>query len=243
MNRRKWFLKGMRAGIPISLGYFAVALALGIAAKNAGISSWQAALTSFLINASAGEYAGFTLIAAGATYLEVAVMEAVANARYLLMSASLSQKLKSGVPLWQRLLLGFTVTDEIFGVSIGLPIPLDPFFTYGTFCVATLGWTSGTFVGVVLGDVLPLPIISALSVGLYGMFISIFIPEARKNRVVLGLVAVSFAASFACSVLPFVSKISEGIRIIILTVVISLVAALLFPIKENEGKKSEEVEE
>ena len=243
MNRRKWFLKGMRAGIPISLGYFAVALALGIAAKNAGISSWQAALTSLLINASAGEYAGFTLIAAGATYLEVAVMEAVANARYLLMSASLSQKLKSGVPFWQRLLLGFTVTDEIFGVSIGLPVPLDPFFTYGTFCVATLGWTGGTFVGAVLGDVLPLQIISALSVGLYGMFISIFIPEARKNRVVLALVAISFAASFACSVLPIVSQISEGIRIIILTVVISLVAAILFPIKENEGKKKEEVEE
>ena len=243
MNRRKWFLKGMRAGIPICLGYFAVSLALGIAAKNAGITSWQAALTSLLINASAGEYAGFTLIAAGATYLEVAVMEAIANARYLLMSASLSQKLKSGVPLWQRLLLGFTVTDEIFGVSIGLPVPLDPFFTYGTFCVATLGWTSGTFVGVVLGEVLPLSVISALSVGLYGMFLSIFIPEARKNRVVLALVAISFAASYACSVLPIISEISEGIRIILLTVAISLVGAILFPIKEDEGKKSEEVAE
>ena len=239
MNRKKWFLKGMRAGIPISLGYFAVSLALGIAAKNAGITSWQAALTSLLINASAGEYAGFTLIAAGATYLEVAVMEAVANARYLLMSASLSQKLKSGVPFWQRLLLGFTVTDEIFGVSIGLPVDLDPFFTYGTFCVATLGWTSGTFVGVVLGDVLPLTVISALSVGLYGMFISIFIPEARKNRVVLCLVAVSFAASFACATLPIISQISEGVRVIILTVLISLVAALLFPIKDDEGKRKE----
>lgn len=243
MNRRKWFLKGMRAGIPICLGYFAVALALGIAAKNAGITSWQAALTSLLINASAGEYAGFTLIAVGATYLEVAVMEAVANARYLLMSASLSQKLKSGVPLWQRLLLGFTVTDEIFGVSIGLPVPLDPFFTYGTFCVATLGWTGGTFVGVVLGEVLPLSVISALSVGLYGMFISIFIPEARKNRVVLALVAISFAASFACSVLPIVSEISEGIRIILLTVLISLAAAIFFPIKDDEGKASREVAE
>ena len=243
MNRRKWFLKGMRAGIPICLGYFAVSLALGIAAKNAGITSWQAALTSLLINASAGEYAGFTLIAVGATYLEVAVMEAIANARYLLMSASLSQKLKSGVPLWQRLLLGFTVTDEIFGVSIGLPVPLDPFFTYGTFCVATLGWTSGTVVGVVLGEVLPLSVISALSVGLYGMFLSIFIPEARKNRVVLALVAISFAASYACSVLPLVSEISEGIRIILLTVAISLVGAILFPIKEDEGKKSEEVAE
>ncbi len=239
MNRRKWFLKGMRAGIPISLGYFAVSLALGIAAKNAGITSFQAALTSLLINASAGEYAGFTLIAAGASYLEVLVMEAVANARYLLMSASLSQKLKSGVPIWQRLLLGFTVTDEIFGVSIGLPVALDPFFTYGTFCVATVGWTSGTFVGVLLGDVLPLRVISALSVGLYGMFISVFVPEARKNRVVLGLVAISFAASFACACLPLISQISEGIRIILLTVVISLVAALLFPIKDDEGSRKE----
>lgn len=241
MNRRKWFLKGMRAGIPISLGYFAVSLALGIAAKNAGISSWQAALTSLLINASAGEYAGFTLIAAGATYLEVTVMEAVANARYLLMSASLSQKLKSGVPFWQRLLLGFTVTDEIFGVSIGLPVPLDPCFTYGTFCVATLGWTGGTFVGVVLGDVLPLRLVSAMGIGLYGMFVSIFIPEARKNRVVLGLVAISFAASLACAYLPVISQISEGVRIIILTVLLSLGAALLFPIRDND-KKAEETE-
>ena len=232
MNRRKWFLRGMRAGIPISLGYFAVSIALGITARQAGITSLQAALTSLLINASAGEYAGFSLIAAGASYLEVTLMEAVANARYLLMSAALSQKLKQGVGTVQRLLLGFTVTDEIFGVSIAQPEPLDPFFTYGTFCVATAGWTSGTFVGAVLGDVLPLRLLSALSVGLYGMFISVFIPEARKNRVVAALVAVSFAASLAFEYLPFIRELSSGIRIIILTVVISLVAALLFPIKE-----------
>ena len=214
MNRRKWFLKGMRAGIPISLGYFAVALALGIAAKNAGISSWQAALTSLLINASAGEYAGFTLIAAGATYLEVAVMEAVANARYLLMSASLSQKLKSGVPFWQRLLLGFTVTDEIFGVSVSVEGRLSPYFTFGTFIVATAGWTGGTFVGAVLGNVLPARLLSALAVGLYGMFISVFVPEARKNKIVAGLVAISFAASYACEKLPYIRDISSGIRTI-----------------------------
>lgn len=239
MNRRKWFLKGMRAGIPISLGYFAVSIALGITAKQAGITSWQAALTSLLINASAGEYAGFSLIAAGATYLEVLIMEAVANARYLLMSASLSQKLKSSVSTWQRLLLGFTVTDEIFGVSIALPVALDPFFTYGTFCVATLGWTGGTFVGAVLGDILPVRLLSALSVGLYGMFISVFIPEARKNRVVAALVAISFAASLAFTYLPVISKISEGIRIIILTVVISLLAAILFPIREETKEEQQ----
>ncbi len=238
MNRRKWFLRGMRAGIPISLGYFAVSIALGITAKKAGITSLQAALTSLLINASAGEYAGFALIAAGASYVEVLLMEAVANARYLLMSASLSQKLKKGVPTWQRLLLGFTVTDEIFGVSIIQPEPLDPFFTYGTFCVATVGWTSGTFVGAVLGDILPLRLLSALSVGLYGMFISVFIPEAKKNRTVAILVAISFCASLAFSYLPVIRQISEGIRIIVLTVVISLAAAVFFPIKDD-GKERE----
>jgi predicted branched-subunit amino acid permease len=226
----------MKAGIPISLGYFAVSIALGIAAKKAGLTSFQAAITSLLINASAGEYAGFTLIAAHAAYIEVAVMEAVANARYLLMSAALSQKLEEKTNMWQRLLLGFTVTDEIFGVSVAIDGKLSPFFTYGTFVVATAGWTSGTFVGAILGEVLPVSLISALGVGLYGMFISVFIPEARKNKIVAGLVAVSFLLSYVFS-LPIFDAISSGIKIILLTVVISLTAALIFPIKEEKGNE------
>lgn len=226
----------MRAGIPICLGYFAVSIALGIAARSAGIIAPQAALTSLLINASAGEYAGFALIAVNATYLEVTLMEAVANARYLLMSASLSQKLDRSTKWWERLLLGFTVTDEIFGVSVSLPERLSPYFTYGAFVVATFGWTGGTFVGAVLGDILPPMLLSALSVSLYGMFISVFVPEARKNRIVAGLVAVSFALSYAFEKLPYVREISGGIRVIILTVAISLAAALIFPIKEDDSR-------
>ena len=146
MTRKQWFLKGIKAGIPICRGYFAVSIALGIAAKTAGLPSPLAALTSLLINASAGEYAGFSLIAAGASFIEVTLMEAVANARYLLMSASLSQKLDENVRIWERLLLGFTVTDEIFGASISLEGKLSPYFTYGAFVIATAGWTSGTFI-------------------------------------------------------------------------------------------------
>ncbi len=239
MDRKKWFLKGMKAGIPISLGYFAVSLALGIAARQAGIPSLAAAITSLLINASAGEHVGFTLIAAGASFLEVTVMEAIANARYLLMSAALSQKLKPNVGIFQRLLLGFTVTDEIFGISIGLSEPLDPCFTFGAFCVATVGWTSGTYLGAVLGGVLPAFVLSALGVGLYGMFISVFVPEAKKNKVVAALVCVSFAASAAFAYIPLLKKIDSGISTIILTVVISLIAAILFPIKDKEAEKEE----
>ena len=240
MNRKQWFLKGIKAGIPISLGYFAVSLALGISAKQAGIPSLAAALTSLLINASAGEHVGFTLIAAGASFIEITVMEAIANARYLLMSAALSQKLKTNVGLLQRLLLGFTVTDEIFGISIGLPVPLDPCFTFGAFCVATVGWTSGTYLGAVLGGILPAFVLSALGVGLYGMFISVFVPEAKKNKIVAALVCISFAASAAFTYVPYLNRIDEGIRIIILTVVISLLAAIFFPIKSEADRKEAE---
>lgn len=234
MTKKQWFLKGIKAGIPICMGYFAVSIALGIAAKNAGIASPLAALTSLLINASAGEYAGFTLIAAGASFIEVTLMEAVANARYLLMSASLSQKLDENVKTWERLLLGFTVTDEIFGASISLDGKLSPYFTYGAFVIATAGWTSGTFIGAVIGNVLPVRVMSALAVGLFGMFISVFIPEAKKNRVVASLVAISFALSFAFEKLPVISAVSSGVRTIILTVVISLAAAIFFPINKRE---------
>ena len=234
MERKQWFLRGMRAGIPISLGYFAVSIALGISAKRAGLHPLFAALTSLLSNASAGEYAGFTLIAAHAAYIEVIFMQAVVNARYLLMSASLSQKLDEKTRFWERLLLGFTVTDEIFGVSISVPGRLNPCFTYGCFLVATLGWTSGTFFGAVLGEILPLRLVSALSVGLYGMFISVFVPASRKNKVVAGTVILGFAASFAFATLPYLKELSEGFRVILLTVLISLGAAILFPIKEEE---------
>ena len=230
----------MKAGIPISIGYFAVAIALGISAKKAGIGVFEASITSLLINASAGEYAGFTLIAAGATYLEVTFMEAVANARYLLMSTALSQRLEPGTKLWQRLLLGFTVTDEIFGVSIGLDGPVSPFFTYGTFIVATAGWTSGTFFGALLGEILPANVVTALGVGLFGMFVSIFIPEAKKNKVVALLILISLAVSFAFAKLPLVSQIPEGIRVILITLVISVAAALLFPIKEKKEESDNE---
>ena len=213
-----------------------MAIALGISARSAGITSLQAAFTSLLINASAGEYVGFALIAAGASYVEVALMEAVANARYLLMSASLSQKLDGRTRLWERLLLGFTVTDEIFGASISVEGKLSPYFTYGAFIVATTGWTGGTFVGAMLGDVLPVRLLSALAVGLYGMFISVFVPEAKKNKVVMALVGTSFALSLALEYIPYVRDISEGIRIIVLTVIISLAAAIIFPVKEDNSR-------
>ncbi len=235
MNRStSCYRAGLRDGMPIGLGYFAVAFTLGIAAKNAGFSPFQAMMESLLNNASAGEYAVFSLVAAGASYWEVAVMTLVANARYLLMSCSLSQKLAPDTSLGHRMLLAFDVTDEIFGISIAVPGRLDPRYTYGAMSVAIPGWALGTFLGVVVGNALPPRLVSALSVGLYGMFLAIIVPPAKKDRVVLGLVAVSFIFSFAAERLPLLAGISAGTRTIILTVVIALAAAVLFPVRDEE---------
>lgn len=230
----KNFKKGLKNGIPISLGYLAVSLALGISASNAGMSAFQATLTSLLINASAGEYVGFTAIAANAAYLEIIFLEAVANARYLLMSCSLSQKLPENTSTLKRIAAGFFITDEIFGASVSVPGKLDVWYTYGLAAVAVPGWAAGTCIGVIMGDILPVNIVSALSVGLYGMFIAIFIPPAKKNRVILGLVTASFILSFLFNSLPVFDMISSGVKTIILTVAISLAAAILFPVKEEE---------
>jgi len=233
------FRRGIRHGIPICLGYFAVSIALGISARAAGMNAVQATLSSILMNASAGEYAAFTMIGSGVSYLQAAVMVAVANARYLLMSCALSQKLSPKTSLVHRLLIGFYVTDEIFAVSVSGKDFLNPFYTYGVISVAAPGWALGTLLGVILGSVLPLRLVSALGVGLFGMFLAIIIPPARKSRVVAGVVLLSFAASGLSSVLPAVSSVPEGTRIIVLTVLISAGAALLFPVPPSRGEKKE----
>ena len=232
LSNRQWYARGLKAGVPIGLGYLAVAFTLGIAAKNAGLTAFQATLTSFLINASAGEFVGFTLIGAGASYLEVAIMELVANARYLLMSFSLSQKLSPKTGVLHRMLIGWYVTDEVFGVSISAPGYLNPFYTYGAISLACPGWAIGTCLGVIVGNILPASLVSALSVGLYGMFIAIFVPPSKTSKVIGGLVLVSMALSFAFNRIPVFDGVSSGVKTIILTVAISAAAALLFPIRE-----------
>ena len=242
-----WFLRhgaalraGARDGAPIALGYFAVAFAIGIAARNAGLTAFQGFLASLLLNASAGEYAGFALMGAQAAYWEVALVVLIANARYLLMSCALSQRFAPDCPLRHRLLVGYDVTDELFGISIARPGWLDPYYMYGAILTAAPCWAVGTAVGVTAGSLLPARVVSALSVALFGMFLAVFVPPARKSRVVAGVVAVSFAMSFAAEKL--LTGLSEGSRTILLTVVIASAAAVLFPVPGGAASQACEKE-
>lgn len=232
-NNKTAFADGLRDGVPIAAGYFAVAFSLGIVAKKAGLTPFQGFLSSILNHASAGEYAEFTVISVGAPYLEMAFVILITNMRYLLMSCALSQKFDSAARCGHRLLVGFGITDEIFGISIGKPGTLNPFYTYGAMTIALPSWAFGTAMGVVAGNVLPVSLVSALSVALYGMFIAIIIPAAKASRIVGGVVLVSFLASFIVSRIPLFDRLSDSMKISLLTVLIAGAAALLFPIKEK----------
>ena len=229
------FLKGLRDGLPIGAGYFAVAFGLGIAAQKTGMTPLQGWLMSFFNHASAGEYAGVSAIRTGATYIETALLILIANARYLLMSTALSQKLSPDLGFFHRLLIGFDITDELFGISIAYPGFLDPFYMYGAFLTTTPLWATGTFIGITAGNILPDIVVRSLSAAIYGMFIAVIIPPCRTNRNITIVVLVSFALSWLMSVVPAAAAISEGLRIIILTLVISSLAAILMPLPDEEA--------
>ncbi len=232
--RKKEFLRGLKDGIPIGLGYFTVSLSLGIALINAGLFPIEGALMSFTNMTSAGQFAASTAIAAGSTYFTVGILQLIINARYLLMSCALSQRIAPETPLQERLLLGLTVTDEIFGITIARKEPMiDPLYSYGALCVACPGWTLGTLTGAILGNVLPERVVSALSVALFGMLIAVFIPAAKEHKTVRVVVLCAMAASALFAYLPWLSALSEGTRLILLTLAISAIAAYVAPIKEE----------
>jgi predicted branched-subunit amino acid permease len=225
---------GFRDGIPIGFGYFAVAFSLGIVAREAGLSAAQGFLASLFTIASAGEYAAFRLIKENGTYIEMAILILVTNGRYLLMSCALSQRLDSKMGIGHRIGMGFFITDEIFGVSIAQKGNLRPSYTYGAALASVPLWAIGTSCGIIAGNLLPEMVVAALSVSLYGMFLAIIIPPAKTNRIIAGAVIFCFAASFASIYLPFLKDLSEGNRVIILTVVIAAALAILFPVKDEE---------
>lgn len=232
------YTSGIKDGIPIFLGYLAVSFAFGIQASKIGLTVFQAGLMSFTNFTSTGQFASLTIIAAGGTIGELAFSQFVINLRYLLMSCTLSQKLKDNTPFYHRFPVAFGISDEIFAASVTKSGELSPFYSYGLMSAAITGWTLGTVLGVVSGDFLPGNIISALGIAIYGMFVAIIIPQTKKEKSVLSVVISAMIMSCLMYYIPYLSEISAGFRIIIITIVISVIAALLFPVKEDTANES-----
>lgn len=226
------FLKGVRHGIPIALGYLSVSFTFGMKAVADGLSAGQALLISMTNLTSAGQFAALPLMAGGAALIEMALTQLVINLRYALMSLSLSQRLDGSMTTLHRLLFAFANTDEIFAVASSQPDKVGRAYLYGLMAMPYVGWTAGTLLGAMAGQLLPAFLRSALGVAIYGMFLAIILPPARRERPVRAVVLIAVGLSLCFRYLPVLNQLSGGFVIIICAVTASAIGAALFPVKE-----------
>lgn len=228
------FVNGLYDGIPIALGYFSVSFGFGISASSLGIPTWASTLMSLINVTSAGQFAGISIIASIGTIVEMILTQLVINLRYSLMGLSLTQKLDDKMTLLERFLISYGITDEIFAVAISKEGSVKAKYMYGLILLPVLGWTAGTFLGAVAGNILPAMLSAALSLAIYGMFIAIVIPVCKKNQGVLFCCLISAVVSCALKYIPGLSFISTGFAVIICAIVASVIMAILKPVEEEK---------
>ena len=229
----KDFFLGIKIGFPVCLGYFSVSFGFGAMVIAQGLTVLHSVLISATNLTSAGQFAGLTVIAAGGTLLETVLTQVVINSRYALMSLALGQKLGPSVGTGKRLIAAFFNTDELFALAMAKGGKLGVSFFVGAGIIATIGWVSGTALGAIAGSVLPPTLRISLGVMLYGMFIAVVIPQAKKEKTMLYcmLLAILFSCLFTWA--PVLKNISTGLAIVICTVLTAVICAIMFPINEE----------
>ena len=226
------FVKGVLDGVPMALGYLSVSFGFGILAVRSGLTSLVSVIISASNLTSAGQAAGIAIIAAGGSYLEMALTQLIINLRYGLMSISLSQKLDSTFNSPRRLLVAYGITDEIFAVASAQKGLLTARYMYGLISVSTLGWCTGTFLGASAGQLLPTSLTNAMGIVLYAMFIAIVIPPVKKSR---GVLAVTATAAICSMIFKYLlTQVSGGFAIIFSAIIAAVIGALVFPVADEE---------
>lgn len=233
-NVKEDFLRGLHNGIPICLGYVSVAFTFGMMCTENDLPFWIAVLISMTNLTSAGQFAGTALIIGGGSFIEIGITTFVINLRYMLMSLSISQKVEASLSVPKRLLMSFGVTDEIFGVSMQTKGNISFAYFMGLMTLPFWGWAGGTLIGATAVSLLPEMVRSALGIAIYGMFLAVIIPPARTERAIAWVIVIAALISCVLYYVPLFSGISSGWMIIICAVVTSSIAAVLWPVADEE---------
>jgi predicted branched-subunit amino acid permease len=235
----KSFTRGLRAGLPIGLGYLSVSFTFGIMAIASGLSWWQAVVISMATVTSAGQLSAIGTMALPGQYAAMLVSQLTINLRYAFMSMSLSQKTSPKFKGVWRWILGFFMTDEIFAAASAEKTVSVRFFA-GLSVAPWIGWTLGTLAGALIGNVLPSIVMGSLCLAIYGMFLAIVLPPARASRSVLVVVLIAAAIHCALYYIPYLCDIPSGISISICAIVSALIGAFLFPVNDEEKEVADD---
>ena len=229
----KLYLKGLRAGIPIGIGYVSVSFTFGIMAVSLGFAWWEAVIISALTVTSAGQLAGIGVMVNPGQYLTMLISQLTINVRYSFMSISLSQSVSkkfSGIKRW---LLGFFMTDEIFAVASSEKCVEASFFL-GLSTLPWIGWTLGTLLGSLIGGVLPPIIMNSLCIAIYGMFLAIIIPPAKKSKPIFIIIVLAALLHCGFYYLPVLRDIPSGISVSVSAILAATFGALYFPVRKTK---------
>jgi predicted branched-subunit amino acid permease len=237
----KSFSMGIRDGLPICIGYLSVAFAFGIFATGSGLTVLEAVMISLFNVTSAGQLAGVPIIASGGGLIELAMTQLVINSRYALMSVSLSQKFGKSIRLCDRFPIAFVNTDEVFAIATSKHGTVGRKYMYGLLITPVLGWTFGTLVGAVAGNILPLILISALGIAIYAMFVAIVVPAARDSVSTAICAGISVLLSCLFNYVPVFSVIPDGFIIIICAVIAAVALAVFAPLPDEDVEEKEEI--
>lgn len=235
LSKKDEFIDGVKKGIPIGVGYLAVSFTFGIWAVEGGVPIWMAIFISLSNLTSAGQFAGTGLFLAGASFFEVGLSVFIINLRYSLMSLALSQKIAKKTKLWEKLIFGYAITDEVFAVAATEKKELTASYMYGLASTPILGWTLGTALGAIVGSILPDRLADAMGIALYAMFIAIIIPPAKKSTAVLGAIIISICVTCILRYIPIFGFITDGFAMIIATFIAAGIMAVVAPVNDEEA--------
>lgn len=234
MNKKEDFIRGLKDGLPIGLGYFPVSISYGMTAVLLGVPIYQTIIISFTNLTSAGQFAGTKILVAGGSFVELILALIIIEIRYFLMSLSISQKLDPSVTMKQRFLIAYDVTDENFAMAMTKKGTLKFAYMLGMAIPCFVGWTGGTIVGAFASEILPHDLSVALGIALYGMFIAIVIPPAKHNRGICAAVVISVLLSLAFTYIPCLQFVSGGWIVIVVSLIVGTLMAILRPIETEE---------
>jgi 4-azaleucine resistance transporter AzlC len=225
---RQAFGSGLRAGIPVAIGYLPMAVAFGIVARAAGIGMAETTGMSVFVFAGASQFMAAELAASGVHPASIVLATLVLNFRHFLMSTHLGRRLRPGRAV--SLAVGFVVTDETYVVG-SLEPDLTPAFFLGLGLAAWLGWLAGTVIGAAAARAIPDSLARAMSVTLFAMFIALLVPAVR-TRWQRGIAAV-LGTLIAWAASRYIPSLGPGWRIVVAMLAASAVAVAL-PMEDED---------
>lgn len=184
--------KGMIVGLPITIGYFPIAITYGVLAKQTGMTIIELTSMSVLVYAGASQFMGTNMILVGSGALEIIIATFALNFRHFIMSLSFMNRLRN-IKLKNRFPLALLLTDETFAVTSLHQEEANQekgvLFYLTLLITAYFSWVSGSLIGGMLGEIIPEKVSQSMGIALYAMFISLLVPSVRKE-IRIGLIAV-----------------------------------------------------